>query len=239
MAKGVVGTLVVFGLVLAFDAGYSYGRYVGAEHHQLPVLGTAPEYTLTNQLGQDVASSSFLGKVQLVTFLAPYCTGYCPLIASNFRSLEQVLDAAGLSDDVQLVAFDVDPQHTGRREMAAFLQQYGWDPQNTRWQFLTGSPEKVREAVTGGFAVDYREVDEKAQDTSEGDAQGASTAGLEPEVANPLAEAADVSYDVVHNDELVIVDRSGRIRAFFDQADRISDERLMDMITRLLHERSS
>ncbi len=234
-----LGVLAVLAIVAASVVGYTYGRYMDAAQEGLPVLGTAPEYTLTNQLGQEVASSSFRGKVQLVTFLAPYCTEYCPLIAYNLRSLERVLDAAGLSDRVQIVAFDVDPEHTGRREMTAFLRQYGWDPQNTRWQFLTGPPEKVREVVTGGFAVDYRQVHEEAQNSGDNLAGGESSVSPEPEVANPLAEGAGVDYDVVHNDALVVVDGRGRIRAFLDQASRISDADLMDMITELLHEQRS
>jgi cytochrome oxidase Cu insertion factor (SCO1/SenC/PrrC family) len=97
-------------IATAFVGGFWYQQHRSAAHTTLPVLGNAPTYTLTNQLAQPVAASSFRGKVQLVTFLSPYCTGYCPLIALHLASLEKALEAGGLAGHVQFVAFNVDPE---------------------------------------------------------------------------------------------------------------------------------
>ncbi len=197
----------------------------------LPVLGQAPDYTLTNQLGQTVSSASFRGKVQVVTFLFTYCRGYCPLVAHNFMTLERQLKLSGMADEVQLVAFNVDPQNTGPAEMKAFQEQYGWKPDNRRWEFLTGSSNDIHRVVTDGFHVYYKKV----VDTD--DADGNATEGdviPEPVVVNKLADKAGVDYDIVHNDLLEIVDTRGRIRKIFTDADRVSDDQMMAVIERLL-----
>jgi protein SCO1/2 len=220
-------------IATAFVGGFWYAQHRTAALARLPVLGPAPSYTLTNQTGQAVASSSFLGKVQVVTFLFPYCTGYCPLIALNLASLETALKAGGLADHVQFVAFDVDPAHTGPKEMAAFLAQYGWDPKDPHWQFLTGSPEAIRNVVTKGFFIDFEQVSEAQEGAEAALARQQGRFVPEPEVANPLAEQARPDYDVVHNDALVVVDPKGRMRVVYDEASRVPNAELLATITRL------
>ena len=91
--------------------------------------------------------------MQLVAFLFPYCTGFCPLIALHLVGLETALRGTGLANEVQFVAFNVDPKHTGPKQAAAFLTEYGWNPHDLRFQFLTGSPEATRRVVRGGYHV--------------------------------------------------------------------------------------
>jgi cytochrome oxidase Cu insertion factor (SCO1/SenC/PrrC family) len=196
-------------------------------------FGPAPRYRLADQEGRIVDSDSLLGRVRVVTFLFPYCRTYCPLVAAHLRGLESDLRRAGLADRVQFVAFNVDPANTDEASMRTFLRQYGWDPSDPAMAYLTGSPAEIRRVVTGGYHVDYRRVEEDAGDTG---AAGDTTGALapQPEVANPLADSAVVTYDVVHNDALVLVDPQGRIRRYYGEADRVPDERLLSDIRALL-----
>jgi protein SCO1/2 len=116
-------SIIILTAVGSFVAGwYSHPELQNKE--SLPILGHAPEYTLINQLGHKVSSKSYNGKARVVTFLFPYCNGYCPLIAHNFVSLERVLKTAGIADRVQLIAFNVDPENTGPAQMKTFQMQY-------------------------------------------------------------------------------------------------------------------
>lgn len=223
--------LTVLLVALGFAAGW-WLHPKAPEEAPLPVLGQVPDYTLTDQLGQQVSSTALLGKVRVVTFLFTYCTEYCPLVAHEFVSLEGVLEVAGLADRVQLVAFNVDPGATGPDQMRAFQQQYGWNPHDTRWEFLTGPAADIHRIVAGAYHVDYRKVVE-----GENGAGAADSGGVpELQVRNDLAEAAGVDYDIVHNDMLAIVDTRGRIRKIFGDADRVPNEALLDVIRRLLAE---
>ena len=197
---------------------------------RMPVLGKAPTYQhLTDQTGAEVSSADFQGKVQVVTFLFPYCTTYCPLIAAHLAGFENVLRRAGLADRVTLVAFDVDPANTGRPQMRAFLKEYGWNPDDRHWEFLTGKPDTIRRVVTGGFHVAYRRVRENDADT-----QGEPSLTPQPEVVNKLAQSVHVDYDISHNDGLVLVDPKGRLRKIYDQADMVSNSELLAQVKQLL-----
>lgn len=222
--------------IVLVGGGFFAGWYMHSDvrpKETLPVLDQAPDYTLTNQLGQAVSSSAFKGKVRVVTFLFTYCRGYCPLIAHNFMTLEQLLRTSGMADQVQLVAFNVDPKNTGPTQMKAFQQQYGWDPENHRWEFLTGSPKEIRRVVTDGYHVYFQKV----TDDDEGDKTDKESGDSipEPVVENKIADEAGVDYDIIHNDMLAIVDAQGRIRKVFGDADRVSDKQILDVIQQLLY----
>jgi protein SCO1 len=202
----------------------------GARHpgpQALPVLGEAPQFRgLTNQLGKPVDSSRFAGKVQVVTFLFPYCTTYCPLVAAHLAGLESTLELAGLKEEVEIVAYNVDPEGSGPAQMRAFLEQYGWDPRDRHVEYLTGAPQEIRRIVTRGYHVAYQR--------DSGEAGGGPELNPQPEVVNPLAVQAHVAYDIVHNDALEIVDGKGRIRKVYEQADVVSNARLLRDIRALL-----
>ncbi|HKK01333.1 MAG TPA: SCO family protein [Desulfuromonadales bacterium] len=197
-------------------------------------FGAAPDYTLTDQLGRQVSSTAFDGKVRIVAFLFPYCTGYCPLIAHNFVSLERVLKAAGLADRVQIIAFNVDPANTGPAQMRTFQEQYGWHPEDTHWQYLTGPPDEIHRIVTGAYHISYQKVSNASEEQEIEKEKEKGTYVPEPVVSNKMADKANVDYDIVHNDALAIVDTRGRIRKYFNDANRVSNDQIMDVVYRLL-----
>jgi len=226
---------IAFAVLLAGAAGWLIGyrhAFPGTARGQPapaePVIGQAPSYTgLTNQLGRPVDSTQFRGQVRLVTFQFAYCRTYCPLIAAHLTDFEHTLADAHLRDRVQLVSFNVDPEGTGPPQMRAFLREYGWDPHDLHWQYLTGTPQTIRRVVRQGYHIAYRKVPED----DEPEAAGASS---RLEIANPLAERVAPGYDITHNDALIVVDPQGRIRKVFSQADRLSAQRLLKAIRPLL-----
>ena len=228
--------LGAFGLVLLL-IGFLGGIMI-AQRPQSPSrladLGHAPSYQLTNQLGEKISSQQFRGKVQIVTFLFPYCTTYCPLITAHLIGLEHVLRDAGLTRRVEIVAFNVAPNDTGPKQMREFLAQYGWNPRDPHWQYLTGTRTQIRRIVTQGFHVAY----ERVMDRQGSDSGVLSAPGQAPQlsVANPLAARAKPDYDVSHNDAIEIVGPHGHIRKIYDDADVVSNQRLLRDVRALLTE---
>ena len=207
-----------------------YGGHASRQSHSAPVLGQAPQYSgLTDQTGHTVDSSQFKGKVQVVTFLFPYCTTYCPLIAAHLVGFEHLLKDSGLQSKVAVVAFNVDPAGTGPKQMRAFLKEYGWDPSDRHFEYLTGKPKQIRHVVRDGFHIDYEKVTDSASAQDRGPQQTP-----QPEVVNPLAQKANVNYDISHNDGMVIVGPHGHIRKIFDQADVVSNHELLKAVKPLL-----
>jgi len=206
-------------------------RYEANRDMTLPVLAAAPSYTMTNQLGEAESSSGFAGKVQLVTFLYPYSTTMCPLIAAHLINLERLgLRRAGIADEVAIVSFDIDPDNTGPLQMRAFMWQYGWNPRDTHWQYLVAAPAEMRRVVSDGFSVRYKRVSIAAE--GEGNAEDPGV--VQPQVVNKLAEQSHAHYDIVNSDVLAIVDQQGRIRKIYDDADTVGWQQLLAVVQSLV-----
>jgi protein SCO1 len=222
-----------FAVLVASLPAIALGSFVLGERREeirkttLPVLAAAPSYTMTNQLGEAVSSSGFAGKIQVVSFLFPYCTTMCPLIAAHLVNLERLgLRPAGIADKVAIVSFDIDPDNTGPLQMRAFMWQYGWNPRDTHWQYLVAPPAEMRRVVSDGFSVRYKRVSIATGGEGEAGDQGV----VQPEVVNKLAEQSHADYDIVHNDVLAIVDQQGRIRKIYDDADTVGPQELLAVI---------
>jgi protein SCO1/2 len=217
-------------------SGFIGGIYVERARLAPPALadiGPAPQYTLTNQLGQTVSSKAFAGKVQVVTFLFPYCTTVCPLIAAHLIGFERlmVLAQTDMQDKVEIVSFNVAPGAAGPAAMREFLHQYGWDPKDPHWQFLTGSKAQIRRVVTGGYHVAFRRIAGTGSDSQD---YASASGAPQLTVSNPLAEKVKPDFDITHNDAIEIVDAQGRIRKVYDDGDVVPNEQLWRDVGRLL-----
>ncbi len=189
--------------------------------------GTAPAYTLTDQHGQPFSSAALRGKVQVVSYLFPYCTTYCPLTAATLAQTQRLADRAGLTGKVAFVAFNVDPDGADHQQLAAFLQQERIDPDDPAWHYLTGSPARVRQVVTGGFHVFYQKVSLADEERTEAEQKASGVYTPQPTRPNALADEAHVDYDIVHNDVIEVVDPTGSIRAIFSSASTATSEQIL------------
>jgi len=89
-------------------------------------------------------------------------------------------------DDVRIVSITVDPETDTQDRLEEYGAALGVDP--ARWKLLTGEPEEIRTLVVGGFKTAMGEREEVS-------------AGL---------------FDIAHAGKLVVVDRRGRVRGYFD-----------------------
>lgn len=181
--------------------------------------GPAPTYRLIDQTGKTVSSQRFSGQVQVVSFLFPYCTSSCPVLARELAQVQHILAREGLQGKVVLVTFNVDPGDVPPRHLMKFLRQYGADARPSTaevpWYFLTGQPGAVRKVVRGSYHVGYWR------------AKGEDDPGSEP---NDLAEHVSPGYDVKHQDIMFLVDGDGRIRRLYNGTDDITPEALVSAV---------
>src|SRR5262249_60550518 len=78
--------------LLLFPASLS-AREAG-DHRQLPVIGTAPPFTLTSQDGMPVALANFRGKVVALAFIYTGCPDICPMLTQKMVDVQDALGAA-------------------------------------------------------------------------------------------------------------------------------------------------
>lgn len=103
----------------------------------------APDFQLTSgESGQPVDLASLRGKVVLLTFLDPVCTG-CPQIAQQLHAASTLLGASG--DRVQLVAIAASTMHSRATFIRAFDRNQGLTTVPA-WLFLTGTGIQLQRA---------------------------------------------------------------------------------------------
>ncbi|AOU99110.1 hypothetical protein BI364_15220 [Acidihalobacter yilgarnensis] len=187
-----------------------------------------------NQQGRAVSSDAYAGKVLVVTFMYPYCTRVCPSLASRMVNLETLLRQRGLQNRVQLLSFNVDPEGSGPAEMSRFMQQYGADPADGLWQFLTAPVAVTERVVQQGFHANYEKIAVDAVDQVFAAQRQNGSYRYMPVMANPLADAAHPAYDIIHNSSAIIVGPKGVVRYVLGQADTVSVAAMMNDIIRVL-----
>lgn len=98
--------------------------------------GPAPDFRLTDQLGQQVALSQFKGKPVVLTFLYTNCPDACPLTAEKLHTTTQMLGTD--AQHVGILAVSTDPD----RDTIAAAQQFSKEHQmQNSWHYLVGTRE--------------------------------------------------------------------------------------------------
>ncbi len=121
--------------------------------HRIGSRMAEPGFRLENQLGQPVSSGSFSGRIEIVSFISPYCRKACPLIAHHYVAYARAIREAGWARKIVLLSFNLDPRRATPKTLQRFQRAFGWAPRNLEWEFLTGSPRAIDRVVKGGFKV--------------------------------------------------------------------------------------
>jgi protein SCO1/2 len=129
-------------------------RVVSPDEQDIPVrvnvprVGEkAPEFRLIDHRGQSVSLSDFRGKLVALNFIYTRCPmpEVCPRLAASFASVQRRF-ADSIGRDLVLLSITIDPEWDTPEVLAAYAKL--WRTRDEGWRFLTGSPERVREAAT-------------------------------------------------------------------------------------------
>jgi protein SCO1/2 len=132
-ARALLFALLVAPPLHAHDAGHD---------ERLPVIGTAPDFTLTSQDRTPISMHDFRGKVVAVAFIFASCTDVCPMLTDNMaRVRERLGDAFGR--EIAFVSITVDPERDTPEVLKEYAQSF--DANREGWSFLTGEPSVVHE----------------------------------------------------------------------------------------------
>lgn len=170
---------------------------------ELPVLGSVPEFALTEATGTTLRRADLSGKVWIASFIFTRCGEACPMIMRKETRLQSELP---LRDDLRLVSFSVDPDWDTPKVLTDYAHIFGAD--RGRWLFLTGDKKQVYHLATEGFRL--ATVD-----------------------ANPAKE-----MPILHSTKLVLVDRHGAIRGYYDSTEEAELHKLIRDVRQVLAERS-
>jgi protein SCO1 len=205
------------GLLLLAGAGAIY-QIVAPRLQPLPVYMALPEVTLTDQDGRAFDLNQTRGKVVVLSLIYTHCPDICPLTTSKMRQIQERVQAAGSSKDVQLITFTVDPQRDRPEVLKKFAENFAFNPSN--WVFLTGTPDQIQILI--------KRLDLYVQRVYYVD----DTPVPEGSLKQP---GADTTYLINHTDRLFLIDRDENVRAF-QPGSRTDVETAMELIQRLAQE---
>ena len=162
------------------------------------IFQTIPSFSLTDETGKTFVSNSLKDKIYVTSFFFTRCGTICPKITSQ---LSRVQDTFLGDPEVQFLSISVDPKYDQPEKLATYAKRF--DANKGQWHFLTGEKKLIYPLVLKGFHVPLA-------DASEYDAA----------IKNP-----DETF--IHSERLVLVDKEGIIRGFYDGTDKKEVDRLL------------
>ncbi len=197
-----------------FLAGMILGG-ANCQSTDLPVLGKIPGFELLNQENRKINSAELQGKIWVANFIFTSCAGTCPLLTQRMLRVQngiQELLASTPNAPVRIVSFSVDPERDTPEKLAAYADRFGVN--RKIWWFLTGPLEEVTSTVVQGFKISMGKVAKATPDAAE-------------------------SFDVVHGEKFVLIDREGKIRGYYASEESREIRKLMNDLRALLNGPSS
>ena len=151
----------VFGLALALLTFPSVlWAHDGQSDSRLPVIGPAPNFTLTSQDINPVALADLRGKVVAVTFIYTECPDICPMLTQKMVEVQDEL-GADFGKKIVFVSISLDPEHDTPEVLKDYAEFWGAKPEG--WSFLTGSLDAVRD-VTRRYGVFFSKKEDGSVD---------------------------------------------------------------------------
>ena len=140
--------MLAFGL-LATLHGPVLAHSTGEENERLPVIGPAPDFSLTSQDGAPVSLRDYRGRVVAVTFIFATCIDTCPLLTAKMAGVQEDLGEA-FGPRIAFVSITVDPEHDTPAVLKNYAETFGADLKG--WAFLTGAPAEI-DAVGDRYGI--------------------------------------------------------------------------------------
>jgi protein SCO1/2 len=210
---------MIVGVSLLVLAGLAALYQIAAPRLEpLPVYMALPEARLIDENGQAFDLNQTRGKVVVLSLIYTHCPDICPLTTAKMKEIQEGVRNAGLSDQVQLVTFTVDPERDTPAVLTRFASAYDFDPSN--WVFLTGTSDQI-DILIKGLALYVERV-----------YYVNGTPVAESSLAQP---PADTPYLVNHTDRMFLIDRQGNVRAL-PPGSRTDVDNAMQLIRKLVHE---
>jgi protein SCO1/2 len=186
------GWVVFAALALAVPMGALLLRR--AARPELPLLASLPPFSLVDETGKPFGRDDMLGKVWVADFVFTSCADACPKLQEKMRRIQDRLIPLEQGGEIALLSISVDPERDTPEKLREYAQEFGARP--GMWRYLTGEQKEVERTVVKGFHT--------------------AMAKIPVPGADPHLEA----FDIMHGERLVLVDRLGRIRGFYDADDQ-------------------
>jgi protein SCO1/2 len=153
--------------------------------------GVGGEFVAPSSLGRPVSLAEFQGKVVLLFFGYTSCQDICPATLSHLHSLTKRLGPA--AEQVRVLLVTVDPENDSAGNLREYLARF-----DDRFIGVTGTREQM-DRIAGLFMAEH------------GRSHGMKVS-MEHNRSKPFTDSA---YLYSHSQQIYLIDKAGRTRAFF------------------------
>jgi len=159
-------------------------------------------YVLFDQNGNKVKLDDFKGKVLVVGYIYTHCPDICPLITQNMKDIYNGLNERDL-EKVVFLSISFDPRRDKPEVLKEYAKIHGIDKYKN-WYLLTS---------------DQNTIDSLMKDLS-----------ILVEIGPmEITETGDTLYFIVHTDRIHIVDKKGKIVAYFKGSEVKVDDAIKEI----------
>ena len=156
--------------------------------HQLP------DFSLINQLGDNVSWEGLKGKVVVADFFFTHCPTICPRLTTNMRWLQQSINNSQRVGDktpdfLHFLSFSIDPERDSVPRLKQWADRFQVNPD--QWWLLTGDKKAIYDMAINEMKIGL--VDGKGIDTS-----------------------------FIHTDHFVLIDSNRHVRGYYHGLDSAS-----------------
>lgn len=155
-------------------------------------------FSLTNIHGEEVTRADVVGQPAVFAFIFTRCSGTCPAIMLQTKKLHDTF----AESDVRFFTVTMDPEFDTVEQLGKYADIY--DPDHTRWQFLTGAKPEIDKLIREGFGLFVEEM---------------------------FGEDVKPGFEFVHTDRVILVNAEGfPVKAYriLDDAQRALLRRVLE-----------
>lgn len=118
-----------------------------------------PEFSFTNQIGEEVTNETYAGKIYVADFFFTICPGICPKLTKNMSMLQEAYND---DSDIKLLSHSVMPWEDTVEKLNAYAQKHAVNlPQ---WNLITGDTDEIYDIARNGYFADEDFVKTQSED---------------------------------------------------------------------------
>lgn len=127
----------------------------------VPRIGLAPGFIFTDMNGERLTNEALRGQVVIYNFATTECVAPCVDSSATMYEIQEMvarLDTEGIP--VKLVTILLDAEQATPARMRVYAEEIGVAP--ALWRVATGTPERLKQVVGGGFGLYYAQNEDGA-----------------------------------------------------------------------------
>jgi protein SCO1/2 len=105
-----------------------------------------PSFSFTDQNGNTISNTDYLGKVYVVEFFFTTCPTICPKMNKNLVDIQNSFKG---NQDFGIASFSINPEHDTTEVLQDYASQYGIT--NPNWHLMTGNKDNIYALANQGF----------------------------------------------------------------------------------------